>query len=203
VGTTGGVDSLANSPTDPLLGYDVIVNAGAAWPPNPTAQARLNDFFARGGGYIGQSSSGNNFTFLTTSTLVTGLTLGSQSAYGGIAVWNNAGGATSPISGAYPASDFMFLPSSTTYFSGVPATAAVDGRYPATIATPGATNGYVSGMWLNRLPAANSAPVLVRGSTTANSRYVAYATNPFSRYDAEREWPLIVQAALWTNLTDE
>jgi hypothetical protein len=45
--------------------------------------------------------------------------------------------------------------------------------------------------------------VLIHGATTAGSRYVAYATNPFSRYDAEREWPLIVQAALWSDFTDE
>jgi len=35
------------------------------------------------------------------------------------------------------------------------------------------------------------------------SRYLGLATNPFSRGDAEREWPLIGQAALWSNLTDE
>ena len=97
----------------------------------------------------------------------------------------------------------MFLPSNATYFSAVPVDAVVDGRYPASIATTGPTNGCVAGMWLDRNPAANGAPVLIHGATTANSRYVAYATNPFSRYDAEREWPLIVQAALWTNLTDE
>ncbi len=89
------------------------------------------------------------------------------------------------------------LPSNTTYF-----TAVNDGQYPSNIATIGPQNGYVAGMWLNRLIAANSAPVLIHGDTTAGSRYVAYATNPFSRYDAEREWPLIVQAALWSDLTD-
>ena len=61
----------------------------------------------------------------------------------------------------------------------------------------------MAGMWLHRQTTANGAPVLVRGNTTANSRYVAYATNLFSRYDDERVWPLIVQAVLWTNLTDE
>ena len=79
----------------------------------------------------------------------------------------------------------------------------VDGQYPTSIATVGPANGFISGMWLNRDPAANSAPVLVHGTTTAGSRYVAYATNPFSRYDAEREWPLIVQAALWSDQTDK
>jgi hypothetical protein len=79
----------------------------------------------------------------------------------------------------------------------------VDATYPSSIATIGPDNGFISGMWLNRDPATNSAPVLVHGTTTAGSRYMAYATNPFSRYDAEREWPLIVQSALWSDLTDE
>ena len=136
--------------------------------------------------------------------LVSGsLTQTSQSAYGGIAVWSNVGGADSPITGPYPSSDYMFLPSNTTYFSATPTGAIVDAQYPSAIATVGPANGYVAGMWLNRDAAANNAPVLIHGTTTADSRYVAYATNPFSRYDAEREWPLIVQAALWSDLTDE
>ncbi len=211
MGTIGGAGSLQNSATDPLLGYDVIVNAGATYPSatNTVARQRLADFFARGGGYIGTTASGNsataraaNFAFLSSAGLVSGIVQGDQSAYGGIALWNNAG-AGSPISGAYPSSDFMFLPSTVTYFLAVPATAAVDGRYLDHISQSGAANGFISGMWLNRDAAADSAPVLIHGSTTAKSRYVAYATIPFSRYDAEREWPLIVQAALWTNLTDE
>ncbi len=171
---------------------------------NPVAQSRLNDFFARGGGYIAANASTSNFSFLTAAGLVTGdLTQGSQSAYGGIAQWLNVGAAGSPISGAYPATDYMFLPASTTYFTALPDGAQVDGEYPDNIATIGPQYGYVAGMWLNRDPAADSAPVLIHGDTTADSRYVAYATNPFSRYDAEREWPLIVQAALWSDQTDK
>jgi hypothetical protein len=170
------------------------------------AQERLNAFFARGGGYIATNSSSSNFSFLTSASpaLVAGsLTQGSQSAYGGIAQWSNVGGADSPITGAYPSMDFMFLPSNTTYFSATPTGAVVDGQYPSGIATVGPANGYVSGMWLNRDAAANNAAVLIHGTTTAHSRYVAYATNPFSRYDAEREWPIIVQAALWSDLIDQ
>ena len=205
VGTTGGANPLSD-PTiaDPLDGFDVIYNAGASWPSNATAQARLTAFFAGGGGYIGTNVSTRNFSFLVDAGLVSGsLTQGSQSAYGGIAQWINAGGAGSPISGAYPGIDYMFLPSNTTYFTALPDGAQVDGQYPHTIATVGPQNGYVAGMWLNRDAAANSAPVLIHGDTTADSRYVAYATNPFSRYDAEREWPLIVQAALWSDQTDD
>jgi hypothetical protein len=40
-------------------------------------------------------------------------------------------------------------------------------------------------------------------TTLFDGRYLGLATNPFSRGDAEREWALIGQAALWSNLTDE
>ena len=53
------------------------------------------------------------------------------------------------------------------------------------------------------MPRSRGAPIIVHGTTTANSRYLGLATNPFSRGDAEREWALIGQAALWSNLTDE
>jgi len=207
VATVSGSGSLQSSTTNPLANFDVIYNAGAAWPTsaNATALARLNAFFARGGGYIATNvSANNNFSFLSTASLVTGsLTQTSQNAFGGIAVWTNVGGANSPLTGPYPSSDYMFLPSNTTFFSATPTGAIVDAQYPSAIATVGPANGYVAGMWLNRDVAANNAPVLIHGTTTAASRYVAYATNPFSRYDAEREWPLIVQAALWSDLTDE
>ena len=208
VATVTGSGSLQSSTTNPLANFDVIYNAGAAWPTsaNATALARLNAFFARGGGYIATSTSTNGFSFLTSAVpaLVPGsLTQTSQGAYGGIAVWSNVGGASSPITGPYPSSDYMFLPSNTTFFSATPTGAIVDAQYPEHISTIGPQYGYVAGMWLNRTTAADNAPVLIHGTTTADGRYVAYATNPFSRYDAEREWPLIVQAALWSDLTDE
>jgi hypothetical protein len=174
---------------------------------NALAKSRLNSFFAHGGGYIATSTSSTGFSFLSSASpaLVEGsLTQGSQSAYGGIAQWVNVAGANSPISGPYPSTDTMFLPSNVTYFSAVPTSnVAVDAQYPHTISTLGPANGFLSGMWLNRNAAANDAPVLVHGTTTASSRYVGYATNPFSRYDGEREWPLIVQAALWSDLIDQ
>jgi hypothetical protein len=174
---------------------------------NGIVRSRLSTFLTNGGGYIATSTSSSGFSFLTSGALVSGsltqnVTTG-QSAYGGIAKWVNAG-AASPISGAYPSTDNMFLPQYVTYFSAIPSSnVTVDATYPSSIATIGPDNGFISGMWLNRDPATNSAPVLVHGTTTAGSRYMAYATNPFSRYDAEREWPLIVQSALWSDLTDE
>jgi Zinc carboxypeptidase len=164
-----------------------------------TARGRLNAFFARGGGYIGTAVSSGNFTFLSSASLVSSpLTLGSQSAGGGIGIWSNTGGTNSALTGAYPSQDFIYLPSNISYFSALPGGAVVDGRY-----LNSTTDMFVAGLWLNRDPAIAGAPVIVHGDTTAGSRYLGYATNPFSRIDAEREWPLMVQAALWTDLTDE
>ncbi len=200
VSTVNGGDSLQNAATDPLGDYDVIYNTGQAYPgsPNATARARLNAFFARGGGYIGTSQSGTNFTFLSGAGLTGTFTQGSQSAYGGIALWNNVGGAASPITGPYPARDTLYLPSNITYFSNVPAGAVVDGRYLDTV-----DSMWVAGLWRNRNVAVPSSPTIVHGLTSVGSRYMGLATNPFSRQDAEREWTLIGQAALWSTLTDE
>jgi hypothetical protein len=73
----------------------------------------------------------------------------------------------------------------------------VDGRYV------GSTGDlFVSGLWLDRDAAVGGAPMVVHGVTTANSRYLGLAADPYSRMDGEREWTLIAQAALWSNLTD-
>ncbi len=74
----------------------------------------------------------------------------------------------------------------------MPQDAAVDGRYLGTT-----SELFVAGLWRNRQDAAAGAPVIVHGETTVGSRYLALATNPFSRGDAEREWTLIGQGALW------
>src|SRR4029453_3569460 len=52
-----GKGSLEASPTDPLENFDVIYNLGQVYPPTqqPTARARLQAFFKRGGGDIGTS----------------------------------------------------------------------------------------------------------------------------------------------------
>ena len=174
------------------------------------ARDRLAAFFADGGGYIGTGVSGTNFTFLTNGGLTSGtFTQGSAAAGGGIARWTNTGGAASPVTGAYPATDFWYLPSNVTYFSALPTGAVVDGRYPsgASASPTGPTELFVAGLWRSRdsapSMAAVGAPVVVHGNTTASSRYIGFATNPFSRGDFERSWPLIATAALWSNLTDE
>jgi hypothetical protein len=193
--------SLLNAATDPLLGFDVIYNAGQAYPSEPqsdVARGRLSDFFAGGGGYIGTSQSANNLSFLSAAGLVTSpLSQGSDSADGGIAVWTN-GGIQGPLTGGFAAEDFLYLPANVTYFSSVPEDATIDGNYL------GSTDDlFLAGLWRDRDAAVGGAPMIVHGTTTANSRYLGLATNPFSRGDAEREWALIGQAALWSNLTDE
>lgn len=193
--------SLLNAATDPLLGFDVIYNAGQAYPSEPqsdVARGRLSDFFAGGGGYIGTSQSANNFSFLSAAGLVTSpLSQGSDSADGGIAVWTN-GGIQGPLTGGFAAEDFLYLPANVTYFSSVPGDATIDGNYLSST-----DDLFLAGLWRDRDAAVGGAPMIVHGTTTANSRYLGLATNPFSRGDAEREWALIGQAALWSNLTDE
>ena len=200
VSTVNGTNSLQNAATDPLLGYDVIYNAGQNYPgaANTTARDRLQAFFARGGGYIGTSQSANNFAFLSGASLVTTpLTQTTDAAAGGIAIWSNLG-IGGPVTGGFPVQDFLYLPSNVTYFSAVPADATVDGRY-----LNSTEDLFLAGLWRERDAAVANAPMIVHGTTTLSSRYLGLAANPFSRGDAEREWALIGQAALWSNLTDE
>jgi hypothetical protein len=200
--TVNGPNSLQNAASDPLASFDVIYNAGASYPAitSLTAQSRLQAFFARGGGYIGTSQSANNFAFLTNAqpALIQGsLVQGSDGAFGGIARWSNVG-PDGPLTGGYPSSDNLYTPSNVTWFSQIPTGATIDGRY-----LPSTDDMFVAGLWRDRNPDAANAPVVVHGTTDVGSRYLALAANPFSRGDAEREWPLIGQAALWSNLTDD
>jgi Zinc carboxypeptidase len=200
VSVASGASSLQNAATDPLEGFDVVYNAGQTYPTANTARARLRAFFERGGGYIATSQSASNFAFLTGAhpALIKGsLTQGSDSAGGGIALWDNVG-ASGPLTGGYRATDNLYLPANVTWFSTVPTGATVDGRY-----LPSVTSTFVAGLWRDRDRKAASAPIIVHGTTLVGSRYLGLATNPFSRGDAEREWPLIGQAALWSNLTDD
>jgi hypothetical protein len=80
----------------------------------------------------------------------------------------------------------------------VPTGAVVDGRYLGSTAAM-----WVAGLWRDRDPNAANAPMAVHGTTSNVGRYMGLSTNPFSRQDAEREWTMIGQAALWATLTDE
>jgi hypothetical protein len=202
VSTLTGKDSLQRAATDPLAGFDVIYNRGVGYPAAKygTARARLRAFFQRGGGYLATSLSSTNFSFLNNASpaLISGsLTQGSDSADGGIARWNNLG-IDGPLTGGYTDIDNLYLPSNVTWFSSTPAGASIDGRYLNSVNTM-----FVAGLWRERSATAANAPMIVHGTTTVDSRYLGLATNPFSRGDAEREWLLMGQAALWSNLTDD
>jgi hypothetical protein len=195
-----GRNSLQKAGVDPLRNFDVIYNAGQPYPTNVKARNRLRAFFERGGGYIATAASSSNFAFLNNAKppLVSGsFTQGSDGADGGIARWTNVG-ADGPLTGGYTSTDNLYLPSNVTWFSSTPAGAIIDGRYLSSVETM-----FVAGLWRGRNAAAANAPMVVHGETTADSRYLGLAANPFSRGDAEREWLLIGQAALWSNLTDE
>jgi hypothetical protein len=195
-----GRDSLERAATDPLQAYDVIYNTGQNYPAAKygTARARLEAFFESGGGYIGTSVSSANFSFLNNSGLIQGsLSQGSDSADGGIARWSNLG-TGGPLTGGFSNPDNLYLPANVTWFSSTPSGATVDGQYLEPV-----NSLFIAGLWRDRNDDAAGAPMIVHGTTEVGSRYMGLATNPFSRGDAEREWPLIGQAALWSNLTDE
>src|SRR5919106_153805 len=169
VSVVNGTNSLQNALADPLETFDVIYNTGQNFPSatNATARARLTAFFQRGGGYIGTSQSANNFNFLNTAVpaLITGtLTQSTDAAGGGIARWSNTatGG---PLTGGFPATDNLYLPSNITWFSSIPTGAVVNGRY-----LPSLDDMFVAGLWRDRNPDAANAPMVVHGTTPLRSR---------------------------------
>jgi Zinc carboxypeptidase len=187
--------TLNTAATDPLLNYDLAFNTGA-YPSaaNVTARARLTDFFARGGGYIGAGANGANF--LTTGVQVSGLTAASRTGAGrsGIVYWTNTTGADSPVVGAYPSQDTAIM-DPPTWFTAVPTTLTVDGRLPF-------TNFFAAGLWAPDAQSATApgAPVIAHGMNTAGTaRLTVFAMNPLYRADPEREWPAISSAAYWVD----
>jgi hypothetical protein len=187
--------TLNTAATDPLLNYDLAFNTGA-YPSvaNPTARARLTDFFGRGGGYIGAGTNGA--AFLTTGLQVTGLTAASRGGLGrsGIVYWTNTGGSASPVVGAYPGQDTAIM-DPPTWFTAVPSSLAVDGRLPF-------TNFFAAGLWAldPQSATAPGAPVIAHGTNTAGTaRLTVFAMNPLYRADPEREWPAISSAAYWAD----
>jgi len=190
-----GTTSQLNTPAaaNPLDGYDLVFNT-ASWPSGATARARLQAFFAAGGGYIGALSNGANF--LTSAGLVTGLTAANRSGNGrsGIVQWNNLGGVNSPIVGAFPAQDTAIM-DPPTWFTAVPAAMTVDGRLPL-------AGYFLAGLWAPDAQSA-SAPgsaVIAHGSSIAGAaRLTIFAMNPLYRADPEREWTMLGSAAYWAD----
>jgi hypothetical protein len=198
--STTAIDTAA---TDPLPNYDVIWNTGA-YPSASltTARARLQAFFAAGGGYLGAGTNGANF--LTAGSLVSGLTAASRTGSGRSAIvyWNNAAGAGSPIVGAFPSQDTAIM-DPPTWFPLVPATWTVDGQFPG---LPW-SNIVAAGFWKQDAQSA-SAPnsaVIAHGLNTAGTagpgtaRLTVFAMNPLYRADPEREWSMVGTAAYWVD----
>jgi hypothetical protein len=187
--------TINSAPTDPLANYDVIFNTGS-YPAasNVIGRARLQAFFAGGGGYIGAGTNGANF--LSTGALVTGLTAANRTGNGrsGIVSWNNEGGVDSPIVGAFPASDTAIM-DPPTWFTSIPATMTVDGRLPL-------LGYFLAGLWAPDAQSA-SAPgsaVIAHGTSTSGSaRLTVFAMNPLYRADPEREWTMLGSAAYWAD----
>jgi hypothetical protein len=190
------VARINTAPTDPLVDYDVVFNAGA-WPGAANAQARtrLAAFFTGGGGYIGVGINGASF--LVNGSQVTGLATGNRQGFGrsGIINWLNVGTAASPITGAYPASDTAIV-DPPVWFTAVPAQFSVDGRLPTATA-----DILAAGLWPltdGQSNTAPGAPVIAHGTNTAGTaRATVFAFNPLYRADPEREWPMLASAAYW------
>src|SRR4029453_7687679 len=98
------VGTINTAPTDPLANYDVIFNTGN-YPDAAlaTARARLVNFFATGGGYVGALA--NRANFLTAGgqlPAVDGLTAANRGGAGrsGIINWGNTASWTGLITGA-------------------------------------------------------------------------------------------------------
>lgn len=185
--------TIGSATSDPLVNYDVIWNTGS-WPSNATAQARLLNFFANGGGYMGSGTNGAG-NFLTAAGQVTGLDVDTRGGNGrsGIIRWINEGGA-SPITGAYPAEDTAIV-DPPSWFSTVPGSLSVDARLPL-------TDFFLAGLWLFDAESAGApgSPFVVHGLNNAGTaRLTAFAMNPLYRADPEREWPMVGAAAYWAD----
>ena len=214
--------SIGSAPSDPLVDYDVIYNTSQTWPSNPTARARYEAFFARGGGYVGARVSGARFVAPPQPTAqVAGLqaeSQGSSSSAGkatenvdeliesfgrvgsvfqtnvsGIVYWDNEQGGNSPIVGAYPARDTALV-EVPVWFTDVPADMTVDGRLPG--------SGYLaSGHWPNPNPSAGGSPIIVHGPNEAGSaRITLFGIDPMFRAHPERSFPAVAGGFYWGDI---
>ena len=138
---------LNNAPTNPLLGFDIVFNTNnfpaatnnQGQPINEVARARIPEFFAAGGDYIGGQAGGANF--LNSAGQVTGLAQDNAGGNGrsGIVNWVNTGGVNSVITGAMPATDTAIVDPPTWLLS-VPADWTVDASLPESAF-------FAAGMW--------------------------------------------------------
>jgi Zinc carboxypeptidase len=201
------VNELNTAATDPLAGYDLLFNSAVGYPSaaNAVARNRLQAFFANGGGYISGQANGANF--LTGAGQVSNLTVAFRQGadnpdpppaqfsdgYSGIILWANAGGRSSIITGAYPATDTAIV-DPPTWLTSVPPTLTTD----ATFATG---DFFLSGLFPGSgASGAAGKTIIAHGTNTANTaRIVLFANNPLYRADPEREWPMVGAGAYWAD----
>ena len=157
---------------------------------NATARARLQAFFAAGGGYIGAGANGANFlTNGASGHRADGGDPGPVTGAAASSTGTTSAAPASPITGASPSQDTAIM-DPPTWFTAVPATMSVDGRLPG---RPGRRSS-ASGLWPQDAQSA-SAPgsaVIAHGTTTAGAaRATVFAMNPLYRADPEREWSMV------------
>ncbi len=181
---------------DPLKNFDVVYVAQGAWPKSATAQSRLKEFFARGGGYIGSGKAGNDFVGesgaaeFVGGALETGVSGNGES---GLFRWRNSGRTTSPITGGYAGTEMMLM-EPITWFNETPTGATVDARLAK-------RDYFVAGFFPNPRPAsAAGAPVYLHGQSTAggSSRFALFASDPLYRGDPERVWGAFASGVYWS-----
>ena len=190
--------ALSAAVEDPLPAYDLIWNTGA-YPSeaNATARARLQAFFAAGGGYLGAGLNGTSFA--NAGSLVTGLSAAARTGSGRSAIinWINTGGVASPVVGSYPPTDTAIV-DPPIWFTAVPPSWTVDATLPG---LPW-SNIVASGFWPQDAESASapgSAIVAHGRSTAVPARLSMFALNPLYRADPEREWPMVATSAYWVD----
>jgi hypothetical protein len=183
------------------------------------ARERYAAFFAGGGGYVGARVNGTGFVAPETGgsqlaglqtewqgkrsqagkatedveTLIESfgrVTPAFQFEVSGIIYWDNEGGESSPITGAYPDRD-TGLVEDPVWFTDVPGDVEVDGRLPA-------SDYLASGHWPNPDPSAGGSPVIIHGPNTANTaRITLFGIDPLFRAHPERSFPAVSEGFYW------
>jgi Zinc carboxypeptidase len=202
--------------------YNTSQSYPADTPANANVRARYAAFFERGGGYVGARINGANFVAPETGgAQLAGLQAESQGrrsqagkatedveslleSFGrvtpvlqedvsGIIYWDNEGGESSPITGAYPDRDTALV-EDPVWFTDVPDDVSVDGRLPA-------NDFLASGHWPNPDPSAGGSPVIAHGPNTANTaRITLFGIDPLFRAHPERSFPAVSEGFYWGDI---
>jgi hypothetical protein len=201
--------------------YNTSQGYPADTPENATVRARYSAFFGAGGGYVGARLSGANFLVQGDAGQLSGLAMesqGSRSEFGratervdqlleqfgrvtpafqedvsGIILWDNEGGANSPIVGSYPSRD-TGLVEDPVWFPDVPQDVTVDGRLPA-------SDFLASGHWPKPHPSAAGSAIIVHGPNSANTaRITLFGIDPLFRAHPERSFPAVAAGFYWGDI---